>query len=122
MYELCFVFLNISFNRPGIYEYLRLSCLLASSVPSNMKLSFVLPDGRLVSLDTPSDTLMSSLRLMVSIEAGYLESNISLLKNEKRLPVDSNNTVQDCNLCDDDLLSVRYEGPQSPTTVKSYLC
>ncbi|KAL5962720.1 hypothetical protein TSMEX_009498 [Taenia solium] len=75
-----------------------------------MRLSFVLPDGRLVSLDTPGDTLMSSLRLMVSIEAGVLESNIVLLKNDQRLAIGSSNTVNDCSLHDNDLLSVHFEG------------
>ncbi|VDM19115.1 unnamed protein product [Hydatigera taeniaeformis] len=75
-----------------------------------MRLSFVLPDGRLISLDTPSDTLMCSLRLMVSIEAGVLESNTVLLKNDQRLTIGPSNTVNDCNLHDDDLLSVQFEG------------
>ncbi|CDS41344.1 protein ddi1 2 [Echinococcus multilocularis] len=73
-----------------------------------MRLSFVLPDGRLVSFDTPSETLMSSLRLMVSIEAGVPESKIVLLKNDQRLAIESSNTVNDCNLRDNDLLSVQF--------------
>lgn len=83
-----------------------------------MRLSFVLPDGRLVSLDTPGDTLMSSLRLMVSIEAGVLESNIVLLKNDRRLAIGSNNTVTDCSLHDNDLLSVQFEGSALSANVR----
>ncbi|VDN99625.1 unnamed protein product [Rodentolepis nana] len=75
-----------------------------------MKFSFLFPNGRIYTLDTPNDTLMSQLRLMISFEVGASESDLTFFKNNKALPIESTNTVSDCGLSDEDMISVRING------------
>ncbi|VUZ55208.1 unnamed protein product [Hymenolepis diminuta] len=75
-----------------------------------MKLSFLFPNGRIYTLDTPNDTLMSQLRLMISFEVGSAETDLTFFKNNKALPIESSNRIADCGLADDDMISVRIKG------------
>uniref|UniRef100_A0A5K3EH68 Asp_protease domain-containing protein n=1 Tax=Mesocestoides corti TaxID=53468 RepID=A0A5K3EH68_MESCO len=79
-----------------------------------MKLTFALHDGRIFSLDAPSDTLMTNIRLMVAIEAGVPDKNVILMKNEQALTIHPLNTVQDCGLGENDLIWVQINNLQPP--------
>lgn len=79
-----------------------------------MKLSFLFPDGRIYTLDTPNDTLMNQLRLMISFEVGSPETDLTFYKANKALSIEASNTVVDCGLADDDMISVRIKGRGAP--------
>ncbi len=79
-----------------------------------MKLSFSLPDERIISLETPIDTRMCGLRLMVAIEAGASENHVLLLKDGQPLSVGAHNTVHDCKLSENDLIMVVVNRPDFP--------
>ncbi|VDL16751.1 unnamed protein product [Hymenolepis diminuta] len=84
-----------------------------------MKLSFLFPNGRIYTLDTPNDTLMSQLRLMISFEVGSAETDLTFFKNNKALPIESSNRIADCGLADDDMISVRIKGSGASVRLNS---
>nr|CDS34149.1 protein ddi1 2 [Hymenolepis microstoma] len=62
---------------------------------------------------------MSQLRLMISFEVGAAEADLTFFKNNKALPIESTNTVVDCGLADEDMISVRIKGPGASNPSRS---